>query len=57
MIIVISESAADDIAEDYRKIVSKFPHAIYYTIEDENIVVQAVADTRRNPVWIQKRFG
>ena len=97
MNIVITESAADDIAEGYlfyeeqtsglgdyfessiladmrslviyagiheihfciyfRKIASRFPRAIYYTIDGENIEVHAVADTRRNPALIQIRFG
>lgn len=97
MTIVITESAADDIAEGYffyekqyaglgdyfeasifadlnslviyagvheihfgifyRKIASRFPYAIYYTIEKEGIKVHAVADTRRNPEWIENRLG
>ena len=97
MRIVITESAADDIAEAYsfyqeqlpglgdyfessifaeirslvlyagvheihfkiyfRKIASKFPYAIYYSIEGDEVMVHAVADTRRNPFWIMDRIG
>ena len=41
----------------YRKIASKFPYAIYYTVEDEVVRVYAVADTRRNPEWIRSRLS
>ncbi len=41
----------------YRKIASRFPHAIYYIVENEIIKVYAVADTRRDPTWVQKRFA
>ncbi len=96
MTIIITESAADDIAEgflfyeeqfsglgDYfessifadirslviyagvhelhfglylRKIASRFPHAIYYTVEGETVRVHAVFDTRRDPNRIENRF-
>jgi plasmid stabilization system protein ParE len=41
----------------YRKITSKFPYAIYYTLESEVVRVHAVADTRRNPSWILNKLG
>ncbi len=40
----------------FRKVASKFPYAIYYTLEANVIQVSAVADTRRNPVSIEKRL-
>lgn len=41
----------------YRKIASKFPYAIYYTVDDQVVRVYAVADTRRNPEWIRSRLS
>lgn len=41
----------------YRKIANRFPYAIYYTVENDVIQVYAVADTRRNPAWIQNRLS
>lgn len=40
-----------------RKIANRFPYAIYYTVESDIIRVHAVADTRRNPDWIQNRLS
>ena len=40
----------------YRKIASRFPYAIYYTIENDTTQVYAIADTRRNQAWLQKRL-
>lgn len=41
----------------YRMIANRFPYAIYYTVENDTIRVHAVADTRRNPAWIQNRLS
>ena len=97
MMIVITESASDDIAEGflfyemqeqglgeyfessiqadirslviyagvhevhfnefYRKIASRFPYAIYYSIEDETVFIHAVLDTRRDPTKVANRFS
>ena len=97
MNIVITESAADDIADGYlfyemqepglgeyfessikadllslviyagihevhfndyhRKIASRFPHAIYYSVENDNIMIHAVLDTRRDPQMLSNRFS
>ncbi|MGE3468007.1 MAG: type II toxin-antitoxin system RelE/ParE family toxin [Pyrinomonadaceae bacterium] len=40
----------------YRKVASKFPYAIYYTIDGETVRVHAVAGTRRDPVGVEDRF-
>ncbi|MGD9630787.1 MAG: type II toxin-antitoxin system RelE/ParE family toxin [Pyrinomonadaceae bacterium] len=96
MKIVLTESAADDIAEGYlfyqgqapglgdyfesaiftdirslviyagvhevhfgryfRKITRHFPHAIYYTVEDEVILVHAILDTRRDTNLIERKI-
>ncbi|MFN0277902.1 MAG: type II toxin-antitoxin system RelE/ParE family toxin [Pyrinomonadaceae bacterium] len=41
----------------YRKIASRFPPAIYYTVETDAIMVYAVADTRRDPAWFNSRLN
>ncbi len=41
----------------YRKIASRFPCAIYYTLEDDLVKIFAIADTRRDPVRIEDRLG
>ena len=41
----------------YRKIVSRFPYAIYYTIDADTVRVFAIADTRRDPLRIKRRFS
>lgn len=41
----------------YHRMLSKrFPFAIYYRIDDSNILVYAVFDCRRNPAWARKRL-
>jgi hypothetical protein len=41
----------------YHRILSKrFPFAIYYKIEYETILVNAVLDCRRNPEWIREKL-
>ena len=36
---------------------SKFPYAIYYRIENEEVVVRAVLDCRRDPARIAKHMS
>ncbi len=36
---------------------SRFPWAVYYRIEKEEVVVRAVLDCRRDPAWISKRLN
>lgn len=40
----------------HRAVARRFPHAIYYTIEGEMILVRRVLDCRRNPEWIRKQL-
>jgi hypothetical protein len=40
----------------HRSLSKRFPFAIYYDIEGDQIRVQAVLDCRRNPSWIRKRL-
>ena len=40
----------------YRMLSQRFPFAIYYRVEDEDIIVYAILDCRKNPAWIKGRF-
>ena len=41
----------------YHRLLSKrFPFAVYYRIEEDEIKVSAVLDCRRDPAWIRKRL-
>lgn len=42
--------------EKYHRLLSKrFPFAVYYQIQNEEIRIYAVIDCRRNPAWIRGR--
>ena len=41
----------------HRLLSKKFPFAVFYTVENETVFVQAVLDCRRNPAWIRKRLA
>jgi hypothetical protein len=41
----------------YYKLLSKrFPFAIYYIVENKDIIIYTVLDCRKNPAWIKDRF-
>ncbi|MBI3879895.1 MAG: type II toxin-antitoxin system RelE/ParE family toxin [Verrucomicrobia bacterium] len=40
----------------HRALSKRFPHAIYYRMEDGCVVVHAVLDCRRNPRWIARQL-
>ena len=40
----------------HRALSSKFPFAIYYAIENDEVIVKAVLDCRKNPSWIRKKL-
>lgn len=40
----------------YRILSKRFPFAIYYRIEGNDVMVYAVLDCRRNPAWARKRL-
>ena len=41
----------------YHRLLSrKFPFAIYYRITDQTVLIYAVLDCRRSPVWIRERM-
>ena len=40
----------------YRLLSKRFPFAIYYRKENQNVFVDAVLDCRRDPAWIRKKL-
>ena len=40
----------------HRKLASRFPFVIYYSVDDEAVTVVAVLDARRNPSWTRNRL-
>lgn len=40
----------------YRLLAKRFPFAIYYRVENKNIIVHAVLDCRRDPAWIRRKL-
>jgi hypothetical protein len=40
----------------YRLLSKRFPFAVYYTIENQDIIIYAVLDCRKKPAWIEGRF-
>ena len=41
----------------YRMLSKRFPFAVYYRVDEDEILVYAVLDCRRNPAWIRTRLG
>ena len=39
----------------HRLLSEKFPYAIFYRIEGDNVTVWRVLDCRRNPKWIERQ--
>ncbi|MEQ1529416.1 MAG: type II toxin-antitoxin system RelE/ParE family toxin [Methylococcales bacterium] len=40
----------------YRLLSRLFPFSIYYTVENQDIIIYAVLDCRMNPAWIANRL-
>jgi plasmid stabilization system protein ParE len=40
----------------HRLLAKRFPFAVYYRIIDNEVVVFAVLDCRRNPSWVRERL-
>ena len=41
----------------YHRLLSKrFPFAVYYRIEENEVRIYAVLDCRRNPAWVKKQL-
>ena len=41
----------------YRLLSDRFPYAVYYQLRDDMIMVQAVLDLRRDPMWISRQLN
>lgn len=41
----------------YRLLSERFPYAVYYSMEDDLVKIQAVVDCRKNPKWILDHLG
>jgi hypothetical protein len=39
----------------HRSLSKRFPFAIYYTVENDTVIIRAVLDCRRHPSWIRSR--
>ena len=40
----------------FRLLSKRFPYAIYYRINKDTIIVTAILDCRRNPIWIKNKL-
>jgi hypothetical protein len=40
----------------FRLLSKRFPFAVYYRLDEANVLVYAVLDCRRNPAWNRKRL-
>ena|ERR1035437_10117943 len=41
----------------YHRLLSKrFPFAVFYTFQNDTVLVQAVLDCRQDPAWIRERL-
>ena len=41
----------------YRLLSKRFPFAVFYTVRDDTVFIQAVVDCRRDPAWIRGRLA
>jgi plasmid stabilization system protein ParE len=41
----------------HRLLSKRFPFAVYYRVADDEAIVFAVLDCRRNPSWIRKKLS
>jgi len=40
----------------HRAISDRFPYCIYYDIKNNSVLVRAVVDERRDPIWIRRKL-
>ena len=46
------------VVRSYHRLLSKrFPFAVYYRVANDEVIVFAVLDCRRNPSWVRKKLG
>lgn len=44
--------------QDYHRLLSRvFPFGVFYTVEEQEVMIWAVLDLRRDPSWIQARLA
>jgi hypothetical protein len=44
--------------QDYHRLLSRvFPYGVFYTLDENEIVIWAVLDLRRDPWWLKTRLG
>jgi hypothetical protein len=41
----------------HRLLAKRFPHGIYYRVEEQTVLVRAVLDLRRDPNWIRRELS
>jgi len=41
----------------HRTLSKRFPFSIYYRVEGDMVIVAAVLDARRSPLWIRRRLA
>ena len=47
-----------EVVHGYHRMLAKtFPFSIYYKMRDEDVIVVAVLDARRDPLWIRNRLS
>ena len=49
MKLLVLDAARDDL-------IAGFAFAIYYTVENNAVIIRAILDCRRNPSWIRSRL-
>ena len=40
----------------YRLLAKRFPYAIYYAMDAEQVFIRAILDCRRDPNWIRRKL-
>ena len=40
----------------YRMLSKRFPFAVYYLIDGNDVLVYAILDCRKNPAWVRRRM-
>jgi hypothetical protein len=41
----------------FRLLANRFPFAVFYTVEGEEVFIRAVLDCRKNPGWLRQRLS
>ncbi|MDP3073938.1 MAG: type II toxin-antitoxin system RelE/ParE family toxin [Opitutaceae bacterium] len=54
--LAVSAGAHRQIFGWYRSLARKFPFAIYYSLDEQTILVRAVLDCRRDPTWTRQKL-